>query len=633
MRLWTAWTYVTGGLLIATVLGGPSRAAAPTAEQALKLAPFQEGVDYARPTAQEVAKCTIAARKIDGKVGWVVEDPNGLVLRKFVDTNGDNVVDQWCYFKDGLEVYREIDANFNGKPDNYRWFHTAGCRWGVDNDEDTRIDAWKAISAEEVTAEVVSALANRDLARFLRVAMSPSELESLGIGTARAKQLSEKIGKLEAGFQSLMAQQKDITPASQWAQFSGNRPGVVPAGTEGSTADLVVYENVVAIVATGEKHEQVQIGTLVRVGDGWRVIDVPQIITSDAPLAGSGFFFHAQTPERAEAAGPGAGGQLQKLLAQLEKIDQAAAKATSRDESAKLISQRIEVMEQIIDQTTRSEDRAMWVRDLADRIAAAVQNEGYAEGAKRLEALFERLSKSDRDKGLAAHVKWLQLAAEYGLAVNASGADYAKVQADWVKKLEDYVASYPTSPDTAEAMLQLGITQEFSGQEEECKKWYGRIVRDFPKSPAAPKAAGAVVRLDSVGKVLGFQGRSPKGGTIDLAKYRGQVVLIHYWATWCDPCKADLATLKDLHNRFGRLGFAIIGVNLDTTQQDMDAYLAENPLPWPQVFEEGGLDSRPANDLGIFTLPTMLLIDSQGKVVNRNVHASELEKELKKLLR
>ena len=56
-------------------------------------------------------------------------------LRKFVDTNDDNVVDQWSYYKDGVEVYRDIDSNYNGKADQYRWFHTGGSRWGLDPKE------------------------------------------------------------------------------------------------------------------------------------------------------------------------------------------------------------------------------------------------------------------------------------------------------------------------------------------------------------------------------------------------------------------------------------------------------------------------------------------------------------------
>ena len=63
------------------------------------------------------------------------------------------------------------------------------------------------------------------------------------------------------------------------------------------------------------------------------------------------------------------------------------------------------------------------------------------------------------------------------------------------------------------------------------------------------------------------------------------------------------------------------------------AYLAENPLPWPQIYEEGGLDSPPANALGILTVPTMILVDQQGRVVNRNIQTADIEGELKKLIR
>ena len=57
-------------------------------------------------------------------------DRTGKILREFVDTNGDNVVDRWSYFKDGVEVYRDIDENFNGKADQHRWLNTAGIALG-----------------------------------------------------------------------------------------------------------------------------------------------------------------------------------------------------------------------------------------------------------------------------------------------------------------------------------------------------------------------------------------------------------------------------------------------------------------------------------------------------------------------
>ena len=56
-------------------------------------------------------------------------------------------------------------------------------------------------------------------------------------------------------------------------------------------------------------------------------------------------------------------------------------------------------------------------------------------------------------------------------------------------------------------------------------------------------------------------------------------------------------------------------------------------MPWPQLYEPGGLDSPLANALGILTLPTMMLVDKDGKVVNRNLHGEDIDAELRRLLR
>ncbi len=150
--------------------------------------------------------------------------------------------------------------------------------------------------------------------------------------------------------------------------------------------------------------------------------------------------------------------------------------------------------------------------------------------------------------------------------------------------------------------------------------------------PAARKAAGAQKRLDCVGRVIEVQGQTSTGRQIDISQYRGKIVLVQYWTTTSPVAKADMATLKEMWNKYGR-SLAIVGVSLDNDVKDLNAYLGDNPLPWPQIFEEGGLDSRPANALGILTIPTMILADQEGKVVNRNVSTTELESEIKKLLR
>jgi hypothetical protein len=61
-------------------------------------------------------------------------------------------------------------------------------------------------------------------------------------------------------------------------------------------------------------------------------------------------------------------------------------------------------------------------------------------------------------------------------------------------------------------------------------------------------------------------------------------------------------------------------------------FVQQAKLPWVQLYEPGGLESRLANEMGVLTLPTMILLDGQGRVLNRNIHISEVESELRKLL-
>jgi thiol-disulfide isomerase/thioredoxin len=547
------------------------------------------------------------------------------------------VVDQWSYYRNGLEVYRDIDVNSNGKADQYRWFHMGGTRWGMDTDEDGMIDAWKVISPEEVSAEIIAALAERDADRFMRVVLTPAELRSLGLGAERTEQVAEVLEGLEEKFTKLAAEQTVVGPTTKWLQFGGNRPGLVPAGRDGSSEDLVVYENVLVLVATDGEHRQVQIGTLVQVGNTWRVIGLPQPISENqAELADSGLFFGTSAPPQTAVAGTpdaAASTEMQKLLGELRQLDADAEGATTPQQQAAYNARRADLLERIAAAAGSREDRQLWLTQLADTVSAAIQSGVYPDGADRLGQLLRKLRTDPEDKDLAAYVMFRLMTAQYALSLQAPDAKFEDVQADWLESLQQYVKAYPASPTTPEAMLQLAMAYEFGGQEEEAKSWYTSLAERFPSSEVADKAEGAKRRLESVGKMIAVQGSSPTGGTVDLRQFRGKVVLIQYWATWCEPCKADMAALKELLTKYGSGGFQVIGVSLDSRREDLAGFLSNNRVPWPLIYEEGGLDSRPANEMGILTLPTMILVDEQGRVVNRNVHVAELDRELQRLMR
>src|SRR4051794_19672643 len=98
--------------------------AAPTVQQMLQFKPRQDGVACTTPEGAQIDTCKVDLVKGARKgSGWVLKDAQGNVLRNFFDSNDDNKIDVWSYYKDGKEVYREVDSNYSGKPDQYRWIN------------------------------------------------------------------------------------------------------------------------------------------------------------------------------------------------------------------------------------------------------------------------------------------------------------------------------------------------------------------------------------------------------------------------------------------------------------------------------------------------------------------------------
>ncbi|QDU56191.1 thioredoxin-like domain-containing protein [Aeoliella mucimassa] len=604
------------------------RAAVPTVQQALSLKPIQSNVDYDKPSAADAGNCTIQPGKQDGKTAWIVLDPSGAMLRYFKDSNGDNVVDLWCYYKNGLEVYRDIDADFDGKADQYRWFHTGGTRWGLDKDENGKIDSWKQISPYEVAEVAIEAIQKNDANLFNTLLLGSGDVKSLGLGSELEQQVTTSIREAESKFTQFAKSQSVINKQTRFLDFGAARPALVPAGTNGSTKDIEVYENAAALVENGGNPEQVYLGAVVKVDNTWRLLGLPQ--TGDASAVASLFNIPSADPLGSVAATNAPTEEMQTLMTELEKLDSNFS-SDPKQQNADM-KRRIEIMQELAKMSPAGNDREQWQRQLADMLSASVQTLQYDEAIDDLKKLAEQLKKDNASKELQAHVEFRRLWSDYIKAGSDPKADYTKVRDSWVESLKTFVNDYPNYTDTAEALLQLGMEQEFAGEEKDAIEWYGKLAKDFPKTDAGQKAQGAIQRIDSIGKVLPLSGNAIGGGKVDLTSYRRKYVLIHYWATWCEPCKEDIEQLKKLHAAYARQGFDIIGVNLDSNVKLAEQYLASNRTPWKHVYDEGGLDGRLANEMGVMTLPLMIFVDDEGKVANRNMHISQLEDELKRVI-
>ncbi|WP_425399531.1 thioredoxin-like domain-containing protein [Aeoliella sp.] len=597
-----------------------------TIQQALGLKPIQANIDYDQPDSGDVEKCNI--KLVDGGTTWVVTDPDGKVLRRFSDSNSDKVIDTWSYFKNGLEVYRDIDADFDGKADQYRWFHSAGTRWAIDEDENGKIDSWKRISPYEVAEVAIQAIQNQDARLYATLLPSSKDIDRLGFSGELKDRVSKGISEAESDFAKFAKDQKLVGKSTMFLDFGASRPAIIPAGGDGVKQDLHVYENVAALVDNGGKPEQVYLGAMVQMGDTWRLIGLPQIGDSSAVAQ---LFAAPQTESMAAMpSGDAPSEKVQQLLADLEKLD--SQLGGSNDQQIAVTKKRVAVLEKLAAESAAGSDREQWQRQQVDMLSAAVQTMQYYDAIEQIEQLATELKKQKASKELQAHVEFRRLWSEYIKSSMDPKSNYTKVRDAWLESLQKFAKDYPNFPDTAEAMLQLGMEEEFAGEEESAIEWYTKLAKQFPNSDAGKKATGAVRRLQSIGKAMPLAGDAVGGGKVNLAGYRRKYVLIHYWATWCEPCKEDIEELKVLHNKYSRRGFDIIGVNLDSSVSEAEKYLKQNRMPWKHVYDEGGLDGRLANEMGVMTLPLMLLVDDKGQVANRNVHITELENELKRVL-
>jgi len=606
-------------------------AAPPSADAALGLKPVQADVPYQKLTGEEAARCKVADLRDGTGTGWSVETADGLMLRRFIDTDGDKKVDLWCYYDQGFEVYRDVDADHNGKADQYRWLGTAGTRWGLDDNEDGKIDRWRQISAEEATSEVIAAIATGDAVRFSRLLATNDDLKSIGLGEAMQSRLVKKIEAAPAAFEELTKKQAALTPAARWVQFASSTPGIVPQGTDSSTKDIRVYENAVAMFDDAKQGGQVLVGTIIQAGDAWRLVDVPQIVAENQPMAHyPGVFFSANVNADALAMSRGSmNADAQALVGSLEAIDRELAAASKPDAKADLNRRRVDVVEKLIATSSDENERDTWMRQLVDTVSVAVQNGSYPTGLERLKKFSSELGSTD--KSLQSYVDFQIISSEY-MRRQTPDADFSKVQEWYLEELTKFVDSYPESPEAAQALLQLALSKEFEEKETAALEYYAKVAKSFAGTDSGEKATGAMRRLQSEGRTIEFRGRTTKGEAFDLAKLSGRPVIIHYWATWCEACKQDIKLLRQLQAKYQYAGLTIVGVNVDATREDATGFLKDNSAPWIHLYEDGGLESSGlAKQLGVQTLPMMLLIDSTGKVVSNNIYAASLDGELGKI--
>ena len=124
-----------------------------------------------------------------------------------------------------------------------------------------------------------------------------------------------------------------------------------------------------------------------------------------------------------------------------------------------------------------------------------------------------------------------------------------------------------------------------------------------PTPPAAP---------------FSLQYTATDGAQIDLAKMRGKVVLVDFWATWCGPCRGEVPNVVAAYQKYHDQGFEVLGVSLDQDQAALDSFTGQNGMVWPQYFDGKGWSNDIAVANGVRSIPAMWLIGKDGVLITKN---------------
>lgn len=220
--------------------------------------------------------------------------------------------------------------------------------------------------------------------------------------------------------------------------------------------------------------------------------------------------------------------------------------------------------------------------------------------------------------------------------------------ADELKEFDNLLAKHKDekSDDVAQILFaKATVYMQLFDKIDKGVELIKQLKTDFPDTQPARKADQILAAIQKQAEarrinealVAGksfpdFDEKDLAGQPLSLANYKGKVVLIDFWATWCGPCVAELPNVIATYEKYHGEGFEIIGVSLDEDQAKLTAFIKSRNMTWPQFFDGQGWQNKLAAKYGIESIPATFLIDGEGKIIGRDLRSDKLPAAVAKAL-
>lgn len=122
------------------------------------------------------------------------------------------------------------------------------------------------------------------------------------------------------------------------------------------------------------------------------------------------------------------------------------------------------------------------------------------------------------------------------------------------------------------------------------------------------------------------------GNPLPLKNFRGKIVLIDFWASWCGPCRKEMPNVVKAYAKYKDKGFEIYGVSLDQSKEKWLEAIKKDGITWPQVSDLKYWECEAARDYNVQGIPFTVLLDKEGKILAKNLRGDDLEKAIEKAL-